>query len=733
MNAPDESEIKPSGRPDPHETWSTHHLQAPDSTVILGLAQTASLPLGRGNTKVYSTGDIIDNSYRLLSLLGSGGMGVVFRCQHVILGKEYALKLLAADKLSADSWMRFKSEAKALARLNHPGVVGIHNMGVDSGECPYYVMDLLEGQSLSQLVKSQKRLSVAQALGIFIQLADALDAAHQQGIIHRDIKPSNVMIVQDARGLKVKLVDFGIARLSNRGMGSQNNTAAGTVFGTPYYMSPEQGLGQMVDERTDIYSLGCALFEALTSIPPFRGNNAMETLLLHQTEDAPLLNEVYSKGNFSESLEACVNKMLKRSLDERYANMKEVRRDLMRIADGKTIGIEKSLLPDVNPEPKQAVVQADASSRSVGDRGKNKSARSKEIAPANSQLLLVIGAAAALLLFVAAGSLYVFYKAEAGKQASQAAEAADAAADDTHTVSMDPFHDFAVVIKKFLAKHDKLCFRTVDAGGRAVKRFVFPDRYYLDKRIIPLGYLRTEDGVFHRMEGTLDVPVEDHTFLYLQCMLTPYPDIFERFGKDNISGLEIVTFKVPEVLASLKGAVGLTHLSLFNSVERADGIDCSTLLKEHVPLLDQVTGLKSLGLCGELCTEDAQFKDQVLGSDLVQLKLLSSLDTLALQEIRDVQPLLEEISKHPNIKNLTLVRLELKDQDMKILSRCKSLESLTIFKCPEISPASAASFSKMPALKSLHMDDNWTDIERKNFQHSVQSYVYENYKTNTHN
>lgn len=146
-----------------------------------------------------------------------------------------------------------------------------------------------------------------------------------------------------------------------------------------------------------------------------------------------------------------------------------------------------------------------------------------------------------------------------------------------------------------------------------------------------------------------------------------------------------------------------------------------------------MTGLKSLGLCGELCTEDAPFKDQVLGSDLAQLKLLSTLDTLALQEIRDVQPLLEEISKHPNIKNLTLVRLELTDDDIKILSRCKSLESLTIFKCPKISPASAASFSKMSSLKSLHMDDEWTDLERKNFQHSVQSYVYENYKTNTHN
>jgi serine/threonine protein kinase len=342
--------IAPSYKPGLSETWSTMHMLALDSTKLSGQAQTASLPMGRGMTKVYSTGDIVDNSYRLLSLLGTGGMGVVFHCQHLILGKEYALKLLAADKLSAESWSRFQSEAKALARLHHPGVVGIHNMGIDAQECPYYVMDLLEGQSLSQIVNDNRRLPVARALPIFIQLADALDSAHQQGIIHRDIKPSNVMVLQEKNGDKVKLVDFGIARLSNRGVGSafdsQNKTAAGTVFGTPYYMSPEQSLGKPVDHRSDIYSLGCALFEALTGLPPFCGNNAFETILMHQTNEAPSLNSVYPQGKFSSSLETAVAKMLKKDVEERYQSMKQVAHDLSRIQEGKSIGITKKTNSD---------------------------------------------------------------------------------------------------------------------------------------------------------------------------------------------------------------------------------------------------------------------------------------------------------------------------------------------------------------------------------------------------
>ncbi len=305
--------------------------------------------LSPGNSKkkeqsgrAYEIGDVVDNTYELTAKLGKGGMGVVFACNHLVLGKEYALKLLADGELSEESWSRFKIEAKALARLNHPGIVGIHNMGIDKRDDGsknlYYVMDKLSGESLEDLIESSGRLPINLALDLFIQIAGALASTHDQGIIHRDIKPSNMMLVRDSDGqiVNLKLVDFGIARLSLSGHATQSQTATGVIFGTPFYMSPEQCEGKRVDQRSDIYSFGCALFEALTGVRPFVGANAVHTFLLHQTQETPSLA---SKADldFPESLNSAVEKMLAKSVNERYQTMEQVKHDLERIRLGKSV------------------------------------------------------------------------------------------------------------------------------------------------------------------------------------------------------------------------------------------------------------------------------------------------------------------------------------------------------------------------------------------------------------
>ncbi|MBA4079591.1 MAG: hypothetical protein C0508_31485, partial [Cyanobacteria bacterium PR.023] len=262
-----------------------------DSTVFSGAARSEQ-------HTAFRPGMVIDQSYRLNKVIGQGAMGVVFSCTHLVLQKDYALKFLLASDLSSEAWSRFQVEAKALARLNHRGIVGIHNMGVHHGraqgddiECdtPYYVMDLLSGENLDDLLRKSGPLTLKQALDYFIQVADALHSAHAQGIVHRDIKPSNLMLLRDKNEhiTQIKVVDFGIARVNRSGHGSQSQTATGLVFGTPYYMSPEQCRGERVDQRADIYSFGCTLFEALTGEPPFKGNNAFQTFMMHQGDDAP--------------------------------------------------------------------------------------------------------------------------------------------------------------------------------------------------------------------------------------------------------------------------------------------------------------------------------------------------------------------------------------------------------------------------------------------------------------
>lgn len=299
-----------------------------------------AIPTVSGGARKYLPGDIVDNVFQLTKLLGRGGMGVVFACKHTGLNKTYALKLLSGENLSGESWKRFQAEAKVLARLNHQGIVSIHNMGIDDGQSPYFVMELLDGTAMDVYLQRKGPLSLEVALDCFIELADALSSAHQQGIVHRDVKPANIMLLEDEshHRLSIRLMDFGIARLSKDAGHMQTKTATGAVFGTPYYMSPEQTLGQKLDERSDIYSFGCTMYEALTGRPPFVGGNAFQTFLMHQNDAPPKISEHVRKEKvIPGDLEVVMQKALSKNLLHRYQTMKQLQYDLERVKKGKPV------------------------------------------------------------------------------------------------------------------------------------------------------------------------------------------------------------------------------------------------------------------------------------------------------------------------------------------------------------------------------------------------------------
>ncbi len=267
----------------------------------------------------------------MLVLIGEGGIGVVYRCWHKIMQREYALKLLKPTQVNEQTWQRFQVEARAIAKLDHPNIVKIYNMGIDHGDCPYYVMELLDGSSLNSYIGSNTLAELTTVLDIFKQLTAGFGYAHSKGIIHRDVKPANVILETDHSGsLIVKIVDFGMAKLLNRDtVMKQGLTSAGEVFGTPLYMSPEQSIGADIDERSDIYSLGCTFFKTLTGEYPFRGESSVETILLHQTQPAPALSDV-SDQDFPQPIEDIVQKMLAKRPEDRYQSMKEVEFDIER-------------------------------------------------------------------------------------------------------------------------------------------------------------------------------------------------------------------------------------------------------------------------------------------------------------------------------------------------------------------------------------------------------------------
>ena len=264
--------------------------------------------------------------YETLGELGRGGMGVVLRCRDNQLLRDVAVKILSWNISSKDA-VRFHKEAIALAKMKHPNILTILDFGQSNSNELYIVLELLSGENLADLIASGEEISLDEALSTFIQLCDGLAHAHGRDILHRDIKPSNVFLERTASGdLKPVITDFGLAKLLSE---DQHLTKTGVGIGSPPYMSPEQANGQIVDERSDIYSLGCLMFEMLTGEPPFLGETIPQTLLLHVNSPVPKLSDKTQEKTFSDELENIIARCLQKNAEKRYQTVSALRTDLM--------------------------------------------------------------------------------------------------------------------------------------------------------------------------------------------------------------------------------------------------------------------------------------------------------------------------------------------------------------------------------------------------------------------
>lgn len=272
----------------------------------------------------------IREKYEFVERLASGGMSVVYKARHLLIHNIVAIKLLNS-KLESDpgSLKRFQLEATAISRLKHPNIVGVIDFGMLSHGKAYLVMDYIEGQTLSQLIKDKAPLPASQAIPLAIQIADAVAHAHEHGILHRDLKPSNVIIEISGNA---KLVDFGIAKICEENSDSPKLTQTGDVFGSPSYMSPEQCKGNVLDGRSDIYSLGCLFYEMLTGHPPFQGTNPLQIMYKHVDCEPGSISTVLPV--FDPNLDAAVMKMLAKNPDDRYSSMEEVKLALEAVLTG---------------------------------------------------------------------------------------------------------------------------------------------------------------------------------------------------------------------------------------------------------------------------------------------------------------------------------------------------------------------------------------------------------------
>jgi serine/threonine protein kinase len=266
----------------------------------------------------YAPGDIIAGKYALEEMLGEGGMGAVFRARNTAIDMPVAIKLIRADLNRELLSGRLLLEARAAAKLTHPAIVRVFDVGQTALGDPFIVMELLEGESLSTIIERDGPLLPVRAVQLLLPIADALSAAHAKGFVHRDVKPDNVFIVQDEGTLQPKLVDFGIVKLEQRDA-QHKLTQAGAVLGSPDYMSPEQARGlERVDLRSDVWSFSVMLYEAVTGATPFESSNYNALLRLIVEGEPQTLKE---RGIADDTLSAIVAQGLSKDPNSRFGSL----------------------------------------------------------------------------------------------------------------------------------------------------------------------------------------------------------------------------------------------------------------------------------------------------------------------------------------------------------------------------------------------------------------------------
>jgi len=668
-----------------------------------------------------TVGATIGGVYTIIELIGRGGMGEVYLVRHDTLNKKCALKVIPPNKVTDVGWKRFQLEARAVAKLEHVNLVKVTDLGIHDGSMPYYAMDYIQGRTLEDILLESGRMPLARVLEIFMQVCDGLYCAHRNGLLHRDIKPGNILVTQTKDNkLLAKILDFGLVKRTKADRDTQSLTDVGDVFGSPNYMSPEQCRDEKLDERSDMYSLGCTIFECLAGRPPFFSNVPAAIFFSHMEGTPPTLASVVGEDIFPPALEAAIAKLLSKNPDDRYQSLMDLRHDLQTILEGETVPAPKAFIA-----PRPTRVQS----------------RKSPWGTVAASLAVIVSVA------VAAGFLYQYKLKPTGEDAGGAAaipsittatitsattppsknavettatltESAPAMAkvaalptgkdvsikDQTikDQAKNDPVLNFPqhqIVTASLLL--NKPFSTTVQEHGKWFRQFDFP-------KDVAIGLLAVPDkGKPFQAIGQIKLPVNDALVFIPAEIVGRCPDCLKRFQPHELVGIKFP----PDADAKMFKAVGNIRGVVVLDFEMCKGITAEAV--EPLRTLYNVWVLKGsdnnqecLMLAYNGCLEELKELYLTSSNSLVPLFTelapkgkLNKLGVWARLTKQDIQAM--AAVKSLNVLDVNNTTVD--NEDMSVLSSLSNLSDLNV-RQTKVDAGAIEALKKMPALKNLQIN-----------------------------
>lgn len=616
-----------------------------------------------GKQMHFRTGDTIDKDYLVMQTLGSGGAGQVYLVNQIALQRQAALKVLTVSSQDNQAWRRFYNEAQLIGKMSHPNIIRVFNFGMHQERLPYYVMEVVEGDTLDSSIKKYGAIGTLEACELFLDIASALSYAHEKGVVHRDIKPGNIVLVDavGGRGYKAKLLDFGIAKLTGKqDYKQQEITHAGEVVGSPLYMSPEQCSGGEVDERSDVYSLGCTIYETMTGTPPFRGQNVMETVMKHFQEKPPTLASRMPGEYIPPRLEQLIQKSMAKDPGERYQTMLQMGRELE--------DIRRTLEINLNADQQEAARKAVNTTINIEGPDKREKIREEN----NRRRIIKISAISLgiLLLIFGGWQGYTAYQLKTQTKKVQLSEASGLTMAKGLTTPQPKLPD-APAQGSYLQQ-------PVEIIGEKPNQIIM--RHYKFRPTPPIGKFEIQSHPKF-IDQTLvnpdemEVPLGRLVRFYPSAEFLSHPELFQGFDATALTVINFAgDFSSKANTIMMDSNMGeclknITHIQAIHSLNMVE----SSLSDNDLSTLDKLKKLRHLNID----------RTEVTCPGLAEhAEMLQNLESFTSEDLPGpVKPLVEVLSQSKELRMLGMRSNDLTLEDCKLLGESRSIHYLSLIKC----------------------------------------------------